>query len=109
MTKRIQNPIIKEKWLTGESCYEESSSHGGHCGETEYQCGVCVQFALLCRPQLTTYRVNVEQMAKAAVDRILVKIRQGGSTTVRYTVPGEIIVRESSKKAGALTGGPENI
>lgn len=60
------------------------------CGYDDFR------FATLCRPQLTTYRVDVELMAKTAVSRLVAKIRQEAGGTMRYTIPGQLVVRESS-------------
>ena len=53
-------------------------------------------YATLCQPPLTTYRVNVELMAKAAVNRLVAKIRQEAVPPMRYAIPGHLVVRESS-------------
>lgn len=60
------------------------------CGYDDYR------FATLCQPQLTSYRVDVETMAKAAVNRLAARLRQEEDSVMRYAVPGRIIVRESS-------------
>ncbi len=60
------------------------------CGYDDYR------FATLCQPQLTTYRVDVELMARTAVSRLAAKIRQEESPSIRYTIPGRLVVRESS-------------
>ncbi len=61
------------------------------CGYDDFR------FATLCQPPLTTYRVDVERMAKTAVRRLVSRIRQKDAPTLRYTVPGRLVVRESSK------------
>ena len=64
------------------------------CGYDDFR------FATLCQPQLTSYRVDVELMAQTAVSRLAARIRQEGGRTLRYTVPGRLVVRESSGGAG---------
>lgn len=63
------------------------------CGYDDYR------FATLCQPQLTTYRVDVELMAKTAVSRLGAKIRREEGRPMRYTIPGRLVVRESSGAA----------
>lgn len=60
------------------------------CGYDDFR------FATLCQPQLTTYRVDVELMAQTAVSRLSARIRREEGRTMRYTVPGRLVVRESS-------------
>ena len=60
------------------------------CGYDDFR------FATLCQPQLTTYRVDVELMAQTAVNRLSARIRREEGRTMRYTVPGRLVVRESS-------------
>ncbi len=60
------------------------------CGYDDFR------YATLCQPQLTTYQVNVELMAKMAVDRLAERIRQSGEPGIRYTIPGKLVVRGSS-------------
>lgn len=63
------------------------------CGYDDFR------FATLCQPQLTSYRVDVELMAQTAVSRLTARIRQECGRTMRYTVPGRLVVRESSAAA----------
>ena len=63
------------------------------CGYDDFR------FATLCRPQLTTYRVNAGLMAAAAVAWMGRKVRQERSDTIMMTVPGSLVVRESSSPA----------
>ena len=60
------------------------------CGYDDFR------FATLCQPQLTTYRVDVELMAQTAVNRLSARIRREEGRTMRYTIPGRLVVRESS-------------
>lgn len=60
------------------------------CGYDDYR------FATLCQPQLTTYRVDVEAMAEAAVAQLARKIRQEQVEPVTITIPGRLVVREST-------------
>lgn len=60
------------------------------CGYDDFR------FATLCQPQLTTYRVDVELMAQTAVNRLSARIRREEGRTMRYTVPGRLVVRDSS-------------
>ncbi len=63
------------------------------CGYDDYR------FATLCQPQLTTYRVEVELLAKTAVDRLLSRVRKEEGVPMRFTIPGRLVVRESSGAA----------
>ena len=64
------------------------------CGYDDFR------FATLCQPPLTTYRVNVEQMAAAVVSWLSRKIRQDDAADpVMWTVPGRLVVRESTRSA----------
>ncbi|MDE7219285.1 MAG: LacI family DNA-binding transcriptional regulator [Oscillospiraceae bacterium] len=61
------------------------------CGYDDFR------FATLCQPPLTTYRVNVEQMAAAVVSWLARRIRQEEPLTpMMWTVPGQLVVREST-------------
>lgn len=60
------------------------------CGYDDFR------FATLCTPPLTTYRVNVERMAAAAVSWLGRKIRREPLEAVMQTVPGQLVVREST-------------
>lgn len=59
------------------------------CGYDDFR------FATLCQPQLTTYRVNVERMAKTAVSRLTAQIHREEWNAMRYTIPGCLVIRES--------------
>ena len=48
------------------------------------------------QPFLTTYRVNLERMAKAAVWSIHQQLRQGQMDAIQVIVPGQLIIRESA-------------
>jgi len=63
------------------------------CGYDDFR------FATLCQPPLTTYRVDVELMARTAVNRLAAKIHGDGESAMRYTIPGCLVVRESSGPA----------
>lgn len=60
------------------------------CGYDDFR------FATLCQPQLTTYRVDVGLMAKTAVSRLATRLRREEADTMRYTIPGRIVIRDSS-------------
>ena len=60
------------------------------CGYDDYK------FASLCRPQLTTYRVDIEQMSKQAVELLHRKIVDPSSHAVQQILPGQMIIRDSS-------------
>ncbi len=65
------------------------------CGYDDFR------FATLSRPHLTTYHVNVEQMGTAAVSW-MARILQGEQVTpMRYEVPGQLVIRESSVPCAA--------
>lgn len=64
------------------------------CGYDDFR------FATLCQPPLTTYRVNVERMAAAAVSWLGGKIRREPMDPMIWTVPGRLIVRESTVASG---------
>lgn len=64
------------------------------CGYDDFR------FATLCQPPLTTYRVNVELMAKMAVSRLVEQVRQGERLGIRCTIPGRLVVRESTAAPG---------
>ena len=61
------------------------------CGYDDFR------FATLCQPQLTTYRVDVELMARTAVGRLAAKMRGEETPPMRYTIPGRLVVRQSSE------------
>ncbi len=54
------------------------------------------QFAQICNPQLTTYRVNVKDMGQAAVDEIVRHINGKKQFTGTIIVHGSLIRREST-------------
>lgn len=54
-------------------------------------------FALRCLPSLTTYRVSVEKMAYTAVERLLQRINSLDLERVDFTIPGRIVVRDSTR------------
>lgn len=60
------------------------------CGYDDFR------FATLCQPPLTSYRVNVEQMAETAVNRISARLRQEQTAPLTFKVSGQMVVRESS-------------
>lgn len=64
------------------------------CGYDDFR------FATLCQPPLTSYRVNVEQMAETAVGRLAARIRQEQYAPLTFKVSGQMVVRESSGAAG---------
>lgn len=61
------------------------------CGYDDFR------YALLSQPALTTYQVNVDLMAKMAVNHLAELVRQEENLGIRYTIPGKLVVRESSK------------
>lgn len=52
-------------------------------------------FATLSRPALTTFRVNMEAMSKAAMDLMEQKIKEPGKTYGRRVISGEMVIRDS--------------
>ena len=58
------------------------------CGYDDYR------FATLSKPALTTYRVDVERMAAAAVGQLLRKLRQEHTEPLSCIVPGHLVIRE---------------
>ena len=60
------------------------------CGYDDYR------YATLSRPQLTTYRVDVEQMAETALEWLGQKLRGERVPPMSRTIPGQLVVRESS-------------
>lgn len=60
------------------------------CGYDDYR------FATLSKPALTTYRVDVERMAAAAVGQLLRKLRQEHTEPFSCIVPGHLVIREST-------------
>lgn len=64
------------------------------CGYDDFR------FATLCQPPLTTYRVNVEQMADMVMDWLSPRLRQEAAPApVARTVPGRLVIRESTETA----------
>ena len=63
------------------------------CGYDDYR------FATLSTPQLTSYRVDVERMAAAAVGQLSRKLRQEHLEPLSCIVPGRLVVRESTGAA----------
>lgn len=54
------------------------------------------RFSLLCTPQLTTYRVNIEEMGRVAVSRLVKKIYGENTTGSSVVVGGTLIKRDSA-------------
>jgi len=52
--------------------------------------------AQFCSPQLTTYRVNVQDMARHAASQLIRRIRKKPVTHGNMVVCGEVILREST-------------
>lgn len=52
-------------------------------------------FATISKPQLTTFRVNMEEMSRVAVDAMERKIERPSEVTGRRVINGEMIFRES--------------
>ncbi|MDE7242395.1 MAG: LacI family DNA-binding transcriptional regulator [Oscillospiraceae bacterium] len=69
------------------------------CGYDDYH-----RFATLANPKLTTYRVDVEHMAAAAVKQLGKKLRQEQTDTLSCIIPGHLVVRESS--GASIKGDP---
>ncbi len=61
------------------------------CGYDDFR------YATLSQPTLTTYQVNVELMARMAVGHLAEQIRHETNLGIRFTVPGKLVIRESSK------------
>ena len=55
-------------------------------------------YSTLSDPKLTTYRVNMEEMAKAAVSVVSKKLKNPGYTKGRTVVDGDIVIRDSVKR-----------
>ncbi|MGN0999578.1 MAG: LacI family DNA-binding transcriptional regulator [Faecousia sp.] len=53
------------------------------------------QFAQICNPPLTSYRVNVEEMGRAAAAQLLRKVKGKRITSGNTVVGGELILRQS--------------
>lgn len=60
------------------------------CGYDDYQ------FSTLCRPQLTSYRVDVNGMAAAAVDQLRRKLNGKSVPAPTVLVPGALVRRDST-------------
>ena len=54
-------------------------------------------YAQLCAPQLTTYRVNVEDMGKVVVNQLISRIRGENTATGNTVIRGRFVQRESTK------------
>lgn len=52
-------------------------------------------FATLCNPPLTTFRVNLEEMAKEIVDSMSRKLKDDNYQNNRKVISGNLVVRES--------------
>ena len=55
------------------------------------------RFAQLGIPNLTSYRVNVEDMSRIAVDRIIQKIEGAAATACSFITRGKLVIRDSTK------------
>ena len=56
------------------------------------------RYSTICHPPLTSYRVNVPEMARAAVELIRRKLEGRSIPFPRNTVPGRIVIRESTRR-----------
>lgn len=54
------------------------------------------RFATLCKPNLTTYAVNVRDMARNAIEVLARRMAGDQSSAQAYVVPGRIILRAST-------------
>ena len=54
-------------------------------------------FATICQPQLTTFRVNMDEMSKTAVELMISKIEAPHKNNGRKVISGEIVIRDSVK------------
>ena len=61
------------------------------CGYDDFR------FATLCQPGLTSYHVDVDRMASAAVALLTRRIRQEDAPSIVCTVPGRLVVRDSTR------------
>lgn len=52
-------------------------------------------FATLCRPQLTTFRIDQERMAERAVDSVLKEIENPAHSKTRIVISGNLVIRDS--------------
>lgn len=52
-------------------------------------------YAKLCRPELTTYRVNMNGMAKLAVETLLQKMNSNSIVECNRVIAGELVIRDS--------------
>jgi len=52
-------------------------------------------FATLCSPKLTTFRVNMEEMSRTAVQLMEDKLRTPHTVNGRKVISGEIVIRDS--------------
>lgn len=71
------------------------------CGYDDYR------FATLCQPPLTTYRVDVDRMASVAVRWLGRIIGQESTQPLTCTIPGRLVVRESSGVPAGEAAGDE--
>ncbi|MCI6631111.1 MAG: substrate-binding domain-containing protein [Lachnospiraceae bacterium] len=55
-------------------------------------------YSTLSDPKLTTYRVNMEEMAKIAVSVMSKKLKNPSYTKGRTVVDGNIVIRDSVKR-----------
>ena len=56
------------------------------------------RYSTICDPPLTSYRVDVDSMAAAAVDQMRRKMARQHSLAPTIMVPGALVVRESTAK-----------
>ena len=56
------------------------------------------RYSTICDPPLTSYRVDVDSMAAAAVDQMRRKMARKHSLAPTIMVPGALVVRESTAK-----------
>lgn len=54
------------------------------------------RFSTICRPQLTTYHVDIEEMAAAALECIQRKFSNLPSATSTHIIPGAFVLRNST-------------
>nr|MCR5500423.1 substrate-binding domain-containing protein [Acetatifactor sp.] len=52
-------------------------------------------FATLCTPQLTTFRVDMEEMSRVAVQLMVDRLKTPHKVSGRRVISGEIIIRDS--------------
>lgn len=61
------------------------------------------RFSTICRPPLTSYRVDVGTMAAAAVTQLRRRMAKKECAAPTVLVPGALVVRESTQPAGSET------